>query len=451
METKEKKHGNYLKFFAMIATSMLAMFFLMYLNSYQISNHFWFSETRLFMTLIMGGAMVIIMLLYMLNMYKDKGKNLATIAVGVLLIGGAVWLVRSQVTVSDVDYMEGMIPHHSIAILTSERSQIEDIRVRELADEIIKAQRREIMEMQWLIHDIRKNGTATTLEEKERRAVPKFEGSLDEKTKETAGLPSPKKTSEKAGELQYNPPKPEDAPQEIRDVVLLGHNILTETKKNLPAYVGNDLNCHNCHFEGGITQGGKNGSISYVGVAAKYPKYRNRQDYSVDLMTRVNNCLMRSLNGKPLPPESKEMTAILTYFHWISKGVPIYADIPWLGLKPLESNHNPDKANGKILFAENCASCHGLNGQGGAQQGKMAKNGGHETGKKGHDENGPPLWGDKSFTDGAGMSKLENLASFAYYNMPRHDPDLSEEQALDIAAYVTAQPRPKFDKDNKPW
>ena len=103
-------------------------------------------------------------------------------ALGVLLIAGGIWLVRSQVTVSGVDYMEGMIPHHSIAILTSERSQIKDIRVREIADEIIKAQRREIMEMQWLINDIKENGIVETEEEKEKRPLPKFEGSLTEET-----------------------------------------------------------------------------------------------------------------------------------------------------------------------------------------------------------------------------------------------------------------------------
>ena len=182
MENKEKKVNNYLKFFAMIGTSMVAMFFLMYTHSYQIIDHFWYSETRFFMTLIMGGSMVIIMLLYMLQMYKDRNKNIAILALGVLLIAGGIWLVRSQVTVSGVDYMEGMIPHHSIAILTSERSQIKDIRVREIADEIIKAQRREIMEMQWLINDIKKNGIVETEEEKEKRSLPKFEGSLTEET-----------------------------------------------------------------------------------------------------------------------------------------------------------------------------------------------------------------------------------------------------------------------------
>ena len=173
METKEKKHSSYLKFFAMIGTSMLVMFFLMYANSYQIIDHFWFSETRMFMTLIMGGAMIIIMLLYMLKMYKNKIANSVIIIGGVLLLATSVWLVRSQVTVDDVDYMEGMIPHHSIAILTSDRAIIEDVRVRELADGIIRAQRKEIKEMEWLIKDIRENGLVKTKVESKSRSIPK--------------------------------------------------------------------------------------------------------------------------------------------------------------------------------------------------------------------------------------------------------------------------------------
>jgi len=178
----QKKGNSYLRFFAMITTSMIAMFLLMYTHSYQIIDHFWFSETRLFMTLIMGGAMIIIMLLYMLEMYRDRKKNILIFALGLMLIASGIWLVRSQVTVSGVDYMEGMIPHHSIAVLTSERSQIKDIRVRELADNIIKAQRREIMEMQWLINDIKENGIVETENEKNKRPLPKFEGSLEEET-----------------------------------------------------------------------------------------------------------------------------------------------------------------------------------------------------------------------------------------------------------------------------
>jgi hypothetical protein len=179
----QNNNENYLKFFAMIATSMLAMFLLMYTHSYQIIDHFWFSETRLFMTLIMGGSMIIIMLLFMLNMYKKRNTNIAIIILGIAFIGGGIGLVRSQVTVSGVDYMEGMIPHHSIAILTSDRAQIEDIRVRTLADEIIKAQRMEIMEMEWLINDIKENGAVTTEEVRKERPVPKFKGSLEKETR----------------------------------------------------------------------------------------------------------------------------------------------------------------------------------------------------------------------------------------------------------------------------
>ncbi|MAT96677.1 MAG: DUF305 domain-containing protein [Anaerolineaceae bacterium] len=170
----DNKHGSYLRFFAMIGTSMVIMYILMYLNSYQILDHAWFSETRLFMTMIMGGSMTAVMLSFMLGMYKNKKANAAIFAGAALLLLGSVWLVRSQITVDGVDYMEGMIPHHSIAILTSERAGIEDPRVRDLADRIIEAQRKEIQEMEWLIEDIKENGVAETPEEAEARPVPDF-------------------------------------------------------------------------------------------------------------------------------------------------------------------------------------------------------------------------------------------------------------------------------------
>ena len=150
-----------------------------YLNSYQILEHARFSETRLFMTLIMGSVMTVVMLGFMRHMYQNKRANIAIVASAAILFASALFLVRSQRTVSGVGWMEAMIPHHSIAILTSKRSQIVDPRVRELADEIILAQRLEIKEMEWLIADIRENGYATTQEEAEQRPVPEFEGSLD--------------------------------------------------------------------------------------------------------------------------------------------------------------------------------------------------------------------------------------------------------------------------------
>ena len=143
----------YLRFGAMIATSTLVMFGLMYLNTYA-SDHVFFSETRTYMALVMGATMAVIMLLYMLNMYKNKFANTAIIAGSVAVFVVSLWLVRSQTTVEDVSYMRAMIPHHSIAILTSERANISDPRVRKLADEIIEAQRREIEEMKALISDL---------------------------------------------------------------------------------------------------------------------------------------------------------------------------------------------------------------------------------------------------------------------------------------------------------
>jgi uncharacterized protein (DUF305 family) len=126
------------------------------------------------MAILMGAAMAIVMLTFMWTMHKSLPVNIGIIAGSVLVFLAALWLSRSQNFVDDQDYMGGMIPHHSIAILTSEQADIEDVRVRELADEIIAAQRREIAEMEWLIDDISENGVATTQEDADARPVPDF-------------------------------------------------------------------------------------------------------------------------------------------------------------------------------------------------------------------------------------------------------------------------------------
>ncbi len=133
----------YPRFAAMIATSTIVMFGLMYLNTYQL-DHVFFSETRAYMALVMGATMAVIMLLFMLGMYKDRRVNLGIIGGSLVVFATALWLVRSQSTVEDVSYMRAMIPHHSIAILTSGRARLADPRVRDLADRIIEAQRKEI-------------------------------------------------------------------------------------------------------------------------------------------------------------------------------------------------------------------------------------------------------------------------------------------------------------------
>lgn len=148
----------YRNFLLMILAASLLMFGLMYLNTYQLS-HVWFSQTRMFMTLIMSGCMSLVMLFFMRHMYKDRRANTVIVVGSIGLIGLGLWLVRSQVTVGDVAWMEAMIPHHSIAILTSERARIAAPRVRKLADGIVQTQRREISEMEFLINDIQEKGT----------------------------------------------------------------------------------------------------------------------------------------------------------------------------------------------------------------------------------------------------------------------------------------------------
>ncbi|MCE8015985.1 DUF305 domain-containing protein [Halomonas sp. MCCC 1A17488] len=168
----------YLRFGAMILTAMVVMYGMMFVSAWEWSHVRW-SESRFFMALSMGGTMGLVMLGWMLNMYQNVKINVAIIVISLLFLGGAVFLDRSQTTVQDNSFMSAMIPHHSMAILRSERAEIRDFRVCELAVDISEAQRREILEMDWLIEDIKKNGPARNAEEAEARPVPEFEVSAD--------------------------------------------------------------------------------------------------------------------------------------------------------------------------------------------------------------------------------------------------------------------------------
>ncbi len=147
----EASHAKaYLRFAAMIATSAVVMYVVMYFNTYSI-DHVYFSWTRVFMTMMSTAAMAVIMLLFMRGMYRNRRLNSLVIAAAILLFGVGLWLVRSQAPIGDVAWMEAMIPHHSIAILTSENAHLVDPRVRHLAESIIEAQQSEIVEMKDLI------------------------------------------------------------------------------------------------------------------------------------------------------------------------------------------------------------------------------------------------------------------------------------------------------------
>ena len=220
--------------------------------------------------------------------------------------------------------------------------------------------------------------------------------------------------------VSFNPPQPQEAPPDIRDAVMLGFNILMDTQRYAPQYVGNKMKCRNCHFEAGRMRDG----VSLVGVGAAYPRYRERHHYSINLVRRTNDCFERSLNGRALPYDSKEMNAVVTYLHWISRGLPIYTHLPWLGLKPIKTTHKPNPTNGKELYDQKCVACHGDNGEG--------------------TQIGPPLWGKDSFNDGASMAQQGYFAAFTHKSMPQGNPRLTEEESMDVAAFATGQPRPHF-------
>ena len=147
----------YPRFFAMVATSTVVMFGLMYLNTYEIDHIFW-SQTRAWMALLMGATMAVIMLLFMRKMYGNRKANGVILLGSVVVFAASLGLVRSQATVGDVSWLEAMIPHHSIAILTSRRAHLKDPRVRKLADGIIETQVREIGEMKRLIRSLKGRG-----------------------------------------------------------------------------------------------------------------------------------------------------------------------------------------------------------------------------------------------------------------------------------------------------
>jgi thiosulfate dehydrogenase len=222
--------------------------------------------------------------------------------------------------------------------------------------------------------------------------------------------------------VAFNPPALEDAPAKNREAVLLGYKIMTETKKYAGQYVGNDLSCTNCHFDGGRSKD----TISLVGVAAVYPHYRSRSDFSTDLTARTMDCFQRSMNGSAPPPDSKIMQALTAYYQWISRGIPIYAEVPWIGLPKMDKNLTPDAAKGETVYKDVCARCHGVDGHGTSIA--------------------PAIWGDGSYNDGAGMNRVETFAAFVWRFMPKAAPVLTPAQALDVGAFVHGKPRPHLAK-----
>jgi hypothetical protein len=169
---------SYWRFAAMIATAVVVMYGVMYIDTYAF-DHITFSESRVFMALTMGGTMALVMFAWMSNMYRNAMANIALVVGAIVFLAVTITLDRTQLTIGDKGFMSSMIPHHSMAILRAEAAGISDVRVCELAVAISEAQHREIAEMKWLIADIEANGEAATAAEAEERPVPSFPASAE--------------------------------------------------------------------------------------------------------------------------------------------------------------------------------------------------------------------------------------------------------------------------------
>ena len=225
------------------------------------------------------------------------------------------------------------------------------------------------------------------------------------------------------------------------DQVVRGMRLHLQTKALLPDNVGNALNCTSCHLNAGTVADGS----PFVGVSAFFPSYAPRAGKEVTLEERINGCFRRSMDGKPLPGASADMQAMVAYFDWMKMNTVAGDKVAGRGVGKVDPAIVPDPVNGKVIYAQQCAVCHGDNGQGLKQaDGSFVY---------------PPLWGDESFNIGAGMARTYTAAAFVKRNMPIgfHEKfplgqgGLSDQEAVDVAEYFSHQPRPDFVDKAKDW
>jgi thiosulfate dehydrogenase len=220
-----------------------------------------------------------------------------------------------------------------------------------------------------------------------------------------------------------------------RDLMLatyafIGPNVDDAAKR----FAGNNLACTNCHLNAGTTKFG----LPLFGIYNDFPAYSARTGGPISIEDRINSCMTRSMNGRAMPNDAPEMRAMVAYVEFLSTGVPAGQQVPGLGAgKMKELSRAADPRRGRAVYARSCAACHKPDGagvlrdRGAPQLGYML----------------PPLWGPDSYNDGAGMARLINFANFVHFNMPHGadylNPQLTPEQAWDVAAYVLSQPRPQ--------
>jgi thiosulfate dehydrogenase len=227
----------------------------------------------------------------------------------------------------------------------------------------------------------------------------------------------------------WRPPVVDSTPDDPYEVaVARGLALFTQTRDSLPKYVGGSLNCASCHLD----EGRRSTAAPLTGVFARFPKFLDRSGAVVPIEDRVNYCFTRSLAGSKLPVDSREMQDIVAYLAFISRGVPYGEHFHMEGMPKMPAELVGDSSRGHALFTDNCARCHSGDGSG---MGPI-----------------PALWGPKSFSIGASMARQERAASFIRFNMPFDRPGtLTNQQAFDVAAYVTAMPRPDSPGKASDW
>jgi len=223
--------------------------------------------------------------------------------------------------------------------------------------------------------------------------------------------------------MAFTPPPESVMPKgPLGDSVRRGEAIFTSTHKYAGPFVGNNLNCSNCHLD----RGRKPGSIPMWGAWPLYPQFRTKNGKVNTMALRIQECFLYSMNGKKPPADSDVVTDLESYFAWLATGAPTGTTLPGASYPALPAAaHPPNAERGAQLFAKNCAACHGADGQGNAAAAI------------------PPLWGQGSYNAGAGMHEVEKVARFIRANMPLgQDNTLTPDQARDIAAYIDSKPRP---------
>lgn len=225
----------------------------------------------------------------------------------------------------------------------------------------------------------------------------------------------------------YQPPSDETIPDnEFGDMVRLGKQIFNQTGKYAEKYVGNGMNCVNCHLDSGRLAH----SAPLWAAWVKYPAYRSKNKMVNTMEERIQGCFTYSMDGSPPPADSRELKALMSYAYWLAQGAPTGVDLPGRGYPELtKAEKQPDYQRGKQVFVDNCALCHGQDGEGTLHDGHYVF---------------PPLWGEDSFNWGAGMHRINTAAAFVRANMPlAKGGSLTNQQAWDVAYYVNSHERPQ--------